>query len=105
MNLLDWKLDEEILRLTIIDMLLNYIEDVIQSDNRFCCDVNLRVLVQLICRYPIDPDQMNKLSKYLNAGLVKRVERDHRPKAIAAIEDFRQFYQDWVNAAGGDDRE
>lgn len=99
----NWQIDDRTLRLTIADDYIKYLEQVLQSGNNFCCDVNLRLAIQLVCQTPADPEQIKRLRCALGDRLLNTIERDHRPKAAAAIESFKRFYQEWVNSGAAEE--
>ncbi len=99
----NWQIDDRTLELTIADQYIYFIQQAMETNSPFICDTVLRVTIQFTCQLPADPEQMNRLRRLLNDRLLRKIERDHRPKAAAAIEYFKQFYQDWVNSGASEE--
>jgi hypothetical protein len=102
MTTTNWQIDDRNIRLTIADTYIEYLQHVADCNDRFCCDVNLRMAIQLACQEPADEKQMTRLRRILQNRLLRKVERDHRPKAAAAIEYFKDFYKEWVSSGAAE---
>jgi hypothetical protein len=102
---LDWRIDDLTWRMSIADSLTRHIQEASDCKSRYFCDVDLRLAIQLTIESG-DPDQIYALNKALcNPRLGKptvfllKIEREHRPKAAAAIAEFMEAFKKWNEQA------